>query len=488
MDDDYVSDPEEMKKHTAAHGEEGEVVDDVADDVGENKENEPIAVGVFYMHDDRFRGGGVRVRVETVATEAGHQVIDQASELTRFRVTRHAVTAVSYNVSDDDLHNFQSQLINSGANEDDHFLKEGLPGQPAGFAFKQYAGHITVNESAQRALFYYFVESACESSTKPLILWLNGGPGCSSFGMGALTEIGPFGVNPDGKTLYAREFAWNKVANILFLESPAGVGFSYSNSSYDYVVFSDKKTAGDTYVFLMKWFEKYPIGNGLLDDVSDTRGMGDFLWTHDLASDATHEMFLRGCAKGGLYENAQCTKAYVTLLTEIGDINYMSINSPAPECIPMYMNITGGPCDMVYVMSYLNQPQVQAALNANNPGITRPWQPCAAMHYKWKDGPSSVIPIYKRLMGHELRILLYSGVLDSTVPATGTRYALASWGLKIIKPWKKWVMPGTSEEAGFEVVYKGLRYRTVRNAGHEVSQLQPHKLYYLLNKFLNNSW
>ena len=111
----------------------------------------------------------------TVATEAGHPVIDQASALTRFRVTRHAVTAVSYNVSDEDLHNFQSQLINSGANEEDHFLKEGLPGQPTGFAFKQYAGHITVNESAQRALFYYFVESACESSTKPLILWLNGG-------------------------------------------------------------------------------------------------------------------------------------------------------------------------------------------------------------------------------------------------------------------------------------------------------------------------
>ena len=111
----------------------------------------------------------------TVATEAGHQVIDQASALTHFRLTRHAVTAVSFNVSDDEQHNFQSQLINSVANEDDHLLKEGLPGQPSGFAFKQYAGHITVNQSAQRALFYYFVESAFESSTKPLILWLNGG-------------------------------------------------------------------------------------------------------------------------------------------------------------------------------------------------------------------------------------------------------------------------------------------------------------------------
>lgn len=36
------------------------------------------------------------------------------------------------------------------------------------------------------------------------------GPGCSSLGVGALTEIGPFGVNPDGQTLYTREFAWNK--------------------------------------------------------------------------------------------------------------------------------------------------------------------------------------------------------------------------------------------------------------------------------------
>ena len=36
------------------------------------------------------------------------------------------------------------------------------------------------------------------------------GPGCSSLGVGAMTEIGPFGVNPDGKTLYRRKHAWNK--------------------------------------------------------------------------------------------------------------------------------------------------------------------------------------------------------------------------------------------------------------------------------------
>ncbi|MFS7967955.1 putative carboxypeptidase D [Helianthus anomalus] len=50
-----------------------------------------------------------------------------------------------------------------------------LPGQPEGVNFNQYSGYVTVNANAGRALFYYFVESPADSSTKPLVLWLNGG-------------------------------------------------------------------------------------------------------------------------------------------------------------------------------------------------------------------------------------------------------------------------------------------------------------------------
>ena len=42
------------------------------------------------------------------------------------------------------------------------------------------AGYITVNKTAGRALFYAFVESKQDAHSKPLALWLNGGPGCSS--------------------------------------------------------------------------------------------------------------------------------------------------------------------------------------------------------------------------------------------------------------------------------------------------------------------
>ncbi|CAK7347588.1 unnamed protein product [Dovyalis caffra] len=49
-----------------------------------------------------------------------------------------------------------------------------LPGQPTGVDLNQYAGYVTVDPKNGRALFYYFVESPQDSSTKPLVLWLNG--------------------------------------------------------------------------------------------------------------------------------------------------------------------------------------------------------------------------------------------------------------------------------------------------------------------------
>lgn len=52
-----------------------------------------------------------------------------------------------------------------------------LPGQPE-VDFDHYAGYVTVDAEAGRALFYYFAESPHNSSTKPLVLWLNGGNTC----------------------------------------------------------------------------------------------------------------------------------------------------------------------------------------------------------------------------------------------------------------------------------------------------------------------
>ncbi|GMP48679.1 hypothetical protein CsSME_00015950 [Camellia sinensis var. sinensis] len=57
--------------------------------------------------------------------------------------------------------------------------------------------------------------------------------------------------------LHLNPYSWSKVSNIIYLDSPAGVGFSYSGNKSDYIT-GDLKTASDSHTFLLKWFELYP--------------------------------------------------------------------------------------------------------------------------------------------------------------------------------------------------------------------------------------
>ncbi|WZZ76493.1 hypothetical protein YC2023_087863 [Brassica napus] len=137
-----------------------------------------------------------------------------------------------------------------------------LPGQDFDVDFAHYSGFVTTNEKLGRALFYWLFEAAEDAASKPLVLWLNGGPGCSSVGFGEAEEIGPFHIKSDGKTLYLNQYSWNQVANILFLDAPVGVGYSYSNTSSDLLTNGDQRTAKDSLQFLLKWVELYPEFKG----------------------------------------------------------------------------------------------------------------------------------------------------------------------------------------------------------------------------------
>ncbi|CAG2175251.1 unnamed protein product, partial [Oppiella nova] len=91
--------------------------------------------------------------------------------------------------------------------------------------------------------------------TAPVVLWLTGGPGCSSL-LAMFTENGPFRVGTDGQTVGTRDYSWNTVANVLYLESPAGTGFSYDeNNNYTN---NDETTSLDNYLSIESFFVKYP--------------------------------------------------------------------------------------------------------------------------------------------------------------------------------------------------------------------------------------
>ncbi|KAL8126980.1 hypothetical protein AgCh_014046 [Apium graveolens] len=139
---------------------------------------------------------------------------------------------------------------------------EFLPGFQGPLPFHLQTGYVGVDENEDVQLFYYFVKSERNSSEDPLIIWLSGGPGCSSF-FALSYEIGPLyfeKVDYDKGTLpnlVLNLYTWTKIANIIFLDSPVGTGFSYgrtSSASHS----TDSKACAQALQFLRKWFTSHP--------------------------------------------------------------------------------------------------------------------------------------------------------------------------------------------------------------------------------------
>ena len=115
---------------------------------------------------------------------------------------------------------------------------------------KQWSGYLDYEDS--KHFFYWFFESRNDPKNDPIILWLNGGPGCSSF-TGMLFELGPSSIGPDLKPIH-NPYSWNNNASVIFLEQPLGVGFSYGDEK----VTTSKLAAKDAYIFLELFFKQFP--------------------------------------------------------------------------------------------------------------------------------------------------------------------------------------------------------------------------------------
>ncbi|KAK1322215.1 Serine carboxypeptidase-like 34 [Acorus calamus] len=154
-----------------------------------------------------------------------------------------------------------------------------------------------------------------------------------------MEELGPIMMHKGGELRF-NPHAWNREANLLFLEAPVGVGFSYSNTSSDLENLGDEVTARNSYTFLVNWFKRFPhlrfhdfyiagesyaghyvpelaekifdgnkkapkqnyinlkgfiIGNALLDDDTDQTGMIEYAWDHAVISDGVHDQIKKFC-------------------------------------------------------------------------------------------------------------------------------------------------------------------------------------------------
>lgn len=129
-----------------------------------------------------------------------------------------------------------------------------LPGFDGPFPSKQYSGYLTAG-NGKTHLHYWYVESELSPATAPTVAWFNGGPGCSSLD-GFFYEQGPFELSSDGANLTLREYRWNRIANMLFIEAPVGVGFSYSDD-LDYQN-NDDRAATENMEAINYFFSLFP--------------------------------------------------------------------------------------------------------------------------------------------------------------------------------------------------------------------------------------
>ncbi|CAN1263937.1 Serine carboxypeptidase-like 20 [Linum perenne] len=406
-----------------------------------------------------------------------------------------------------------------------------LPGFSGSFPSKHYSGYVTIDEETGKRLFYYLVQSEGNPSNDPLVLWLNGGPGCSSFD-GFVYEHGPFNFEKTKQglpILHLNPYSWSKVSNVLYVDSPSGVGFSYANNISEYKT-GDLKTALDSHNFLLKG---YMIGNGVTDDVFDGNALVPFARGMGLISDDLFQEVTKEC-KGNFYNppTQKCEKKLQEVDTQVAGLNIYDILEPCyhadvvakngtiglPSSFlelgatdrplpvrtrmfgrawPLQANVRDGvvptwpellhnddvPCtDDEVATEWLNNELVREAIHAEPKNVSGDWQLCTnRIIYNHDSG--SMIKYHKNLTLKGYHALIYSGDHDMCVPFTGSEAWTRSMGYKIIDKWRPWVSNG--QVAGYTQGYaNNLTFLTIKGAGHTVPEYKPKESLDFYSRFL----
>ncbi|MCO5548301.1 hypothetical protein L7F22_001758 [Adiantum nelumboides] len=279
-------------------------------------------------------------------------------------------------------------------------------------------------------------------------------------------------------------YSWNKVSNILFVDSPAGVGWSYSNTSTDYSSFGDAETAQDSLAFLLGWLELFPeyknsnfyisgesyaghyvpqlaslvlaykgsdgykfnlkgiaIGNPLFQLDADTAATYEYLWSHGIISDVVYDEIVAQCnfedytlSSEDHNVSKSCNSSLVDASNELGDYvnNYdVILDVCYPSLVEQELRLRKKVAHMsngvdVCITSersyYFNTPEVQQALHANVTNLDHRWSMCSGvLEYHMEDANIDMLPSLRQLHMQGLRILVFSGDQDSVIPLLSTR-------------------------------------------------------------------
>ncbi|KAL7202059.1 hypothetical protein ACSBR1_033686 [Camellia fascicularis] len=174
-----------------------------------------------------------------------------------------------------------------------HYTKPCQSCDPANNSIQflgHHAGYYRLPHTVDARMFYFFFESRKSSKSAPVVIWLTGGPGCSSE-LALFYENGPFHIS-NNLSLIWNDFGWDQESNLIFVDQPTGTGFSYSfsandthhneesisNDLYDFLQLSllgvDKGNKANEGIFIN--LKGFAIGNGLTNPAIQFDAYADF--------------------------------------------------------------------------------------------------------------------------------------------------------------------------------------------------------------------
>jgi len=391
-------------------------------------------------------------------------------------------------------------------------------------------------------LFYWLFDSRRSPSSDPLLIWLNGGPGCSSE-MGALFENGPYRVGTDGE-LEANPSSWTNVANVLYVDQPFGTGFSSTRDPRDYAR-SEAMVARDFVSFLGVFYDKFPefsgralfisgesygghyvpaiayavlqeadprmnlkglaIGNGLVDPETQYRAYPDFALQNGMISSGLHDkihLAMPKCSKlirecnsdaSRLARDAACLEAVafctaavyepISLAYEAkikGPMNAYDIRETCQHFPMCY--------DLAPLERFLNRKDVKSALGVP---AHRPWLICSPVPYASLavDAVANLAVHIPEMLSRGVEVLVYAGEEDFICNWLGNYWwtQALDWSGKpeyVAAPLAPWTEGPGGATFGEAKQAAGLTFVKVAGAGHMVPFNQPRAALAMISAWL----
>ncbi|XP_074602000.1 putative serine carboxypeptidase CPVL [Brevipalpus obovatus] len=396
---------------------------------------------------------------------------------------------------------------------------KNLPNAPQ---LLSYAGYLTVNQTTNANLFFWFFPS--ENKNAPVTVWLQGGPGSpSTFGL--FQENGPFVVHPDMSVSF-RNYSWASMYSMLYIDQPVGTGFSFTDSEEGYVN-NQEEVARDLYHFLQQFFEMFPeqLPNELWITGESYGGRYVPAIAYKLFQErATSKMNLKGLAIGNGFIDGATQSNYADLLYEIGmfdehehhqghkyekKIEKYGKEKEYKKCYKvisqyvlgdnnvtsLFFNATGSKnfYDFTKINSkddssstYLARQDVRTAINVGNRTMS---DGSKVSEHLLEDICKNVKPWLEELLNEKYQVLLYNGQLDIIVAPALTERLIQHLHWEGAHEYKKsvkkiWRLQDEPDDvAGYIRSHGNFHYVVVRNAGHMVPTYQPKASYELLKKF-----